>query len=235
MRTTTGGLLLLAALLATGSLEVSAQQGRGMRGGQAMRGADVVEGIMRMRDRLELTDEQLGPLDAIRAENVQRRTAEMVEMTEVQSRYAAGQIERSDVMAAMEGRRDAMRGTSDADRNRIEAILTEAQLENLGELRSRGRAFSNGRASGMSGRSGRSGFRNQRGGQNRGGFRGGRGSSGQNRGGFRGGRDGNRDQAFGNSRRGSGRWNSRSGNPGQRRRGPARGGPGPGGESGSAQ
>ena len=221
MRTTTGGLLLLAALLATGSLEVSAQQGRGMRGGQAMRGADGVEGIMRMRDRLELTDEQLGQLDAIRAENVQRRTAEMVEMTEVQSRYAAGQIERSDVMAAMEGRRDAMRGTSDADRNRIEAILTEAQLENLGELRSRGRAFSNGRASGMSGRSGRSGFRNQRG--------------GQNRGGFRGGRDGNRDQAFGNSRRGSGRWNSRSGNPGQRRRGPARGGPGPGGESGSAQ
>ena len=166
MKMMTGGFLVLATLFATGMTDLTAQQfrrGSQVRGTQG-RQQGGVESIMRLRERLELTEDQVDQLDAIRRENVQRRTAEMVAMTEVQSQYAAGLIRRSDVMAAMEEREEAKRGRDGQQRDRLESILTEGQQESLNRIRRRDRASAGGRARGMRGRGGPSGFRGDRGG-----------------------------------------------------------------------
>ncbi len=95
---------------------------------------------MSLRERLELSEPQMDRLDAIRRENVQRRTAEMAEMTDVQSRYAAGLIRRSDVMAAMEDQEEARRGRAGQQRESLQAILTEGQQESLNRVRREARA-----------------------------------------------------------------------------------------------
>ena len=116
MKMTTGGLLVLATLLATGATDLAAQQDRrgpqmrGLEGRQEARQGGGGESIMRLRERLELTEDQMDQLDAIRRDNVQRRTADMAEMTEVQSQYAVGLIRRSDVMAVMEDQEEVRRG-----------------------------------------------------------------------------------------------------------------------------
>ena len=166
MKMMTGGLLVLATFFATGMTGLTAQQARrgphmrGMQGRQEGGG----EQIMRMRERLELTEDQVNQLDAIRRENVQRRTAEMAEMTEVRSQYAAGLIQRSDVMAAMEDREATARGRDGQQHERLESILTEGQQETLNRLRRQNRVSADGRARGMRGRGGPGGFRGDRGG-----------------------------------------------------------------------
>ncbi len=166
MKMMMGGFLVLATLFATGMTGLTAQQSR--RGSQ-MRGMEGrqqggVESIMRLRERLELSQDQVAQLDAIRRENVQRRTAEMVKMTEVQSQYAAGLIRRSDVMAAMEDREEAARGRDGQQRERLESILTEGQQESLNRLRRQDRDSADGRARRMRGRASPSGFSGSRGG-----------------------------------------------------------------------
>ena len=190
MKMTTGGLLVLAMFFATGMTGVTAQQGR--RGPQ-MRGADgrqdgSIESIMRLRESLELTEDQVSQLDAIRRDNVQWRTAEMAQTTEVQSQYAAGLIQRSDVMAVMEDREVAARGREGQQRERLQSILTEGQQESLNRLRRQNRTFA-GQGRGGRGRAGagfggdrrsqqrRGAFRSDRGGRQR------RGAFGRNRGG----------------------------------------------------
>ena len=169
MKMTMGGFLVLAALFATGMTDVAAQQGRrgpqmkGMEGLQGARQDGGIESIMSLRERLELTEDQMDQLEAIRRENVQRHTGEMAEMTEVQSRYAAGLIRRSDVMAAMEDRDEAGRAQDAQQRERLRAILTEGQQESLNDLRRQNRA-SAGRGRAARGRAG-SGVRGNRGGQ----------------------------------------------------------------------
>ena len=170
----TGGVLVLATVFATGAADLSAQRGRGgdsMRGMQGRQGQQVgVETIMSLRDRLELTDEQFEQLDVIRRENVQRRNAGAAETTELQSRYAAGLIQRSDVMAGLEARREATKGQGERQREALESILNEEQRGSLNQLRRQGRASSSRGGQGMRGRmrrggmQGRGGLRNSRGG-----------------------------------------------------------------------
>lgn len=185
MKMTTGGFLVLAALLASGAPDLAAQHGRrgpqmrGMEDRHEARQDGGVESIMRLRERLELTEDQMDRLDAIRRDNVQRRTAGMTEMTEVQSQYAAGLIRRSDVMAAMENQEEARRGRAGQQRESLRAILTEGQQESLNRVRREARAS---RGDGRRGRGGQHGLRNDRGGQ-RGSFRQGRGSFRRGRGG----------------------------------------------------
>ena len=137
MKMMTGGSLVLAMLFATGVTGVTAQQGqRGAQmGGTQGRQEGGVESIMRLRESLELTEDQVSQLDAIRREKVQQRTAEMAQTTEVQSQYAAGLIQRSDVMAAMEDRQEAARGREGQQRERLQSILTEEQRASLNQLR----------------------------------------------------------------------------------------------------
>ncbi len=186
MKMMTGGSLVLAMLFATGVTGVTAQQGQrgAQRGGTQGRQEGSVESIMRLRESLELSEDQVSQLDAIRRENVQQRTAEMARTTEVQSRYAAGLIQRSDVMAAMEERQEAARGRDGQQRERLQSILTEGQQESLNDLRRRNRT-SAGRGRAARGHAG-PGFRgDRRSQQGRGAFRGNRGGQ-QGRRAFRG-------------------------------------------------
>ena len=124
MRKVTGGIVALGALAVMGATDVSAQN---------------VESIMRARERLELTEGQIESLDAIRREAVQSRTAEMSELQEMRSQLEAGQIQRSELMAFMEDRREGRQEAVEQQRERVEAILTEDQLETLQQMRQRQR------------------------------------------------------------------------------------------------
>ena len=188
MKMTMGGFLVLATLFSTGMTDVTAQQGRrgpqlrGVEGRQGARQDGGVESIMSLRARLELTEDQMDQLDAIRRENLRLRTAAMAEMTEVKSQYAAGLIRRSDVMAAMEDREEARRGLAEQQRESLQAILTEGQQESLNSARRQARAS---RSDGRRGRGGQRRFRGDGGGQQgRGSFRG-NASGRQGRGSFR--------------------------------------------------
>ena len=171
MKMTMGGVLVLAALLATGTAGLAAQQGRrgpqmrGMESRQGARQDGGVESIMSLHERLELTEDQMEQLDAIRRENVERRTAAMAEMTAVQSQYAAGLVRRSDVMAAREDREEASRGQDREQRERLQAILTDRQQESLNRARREARSS---RSDAMRGRRGQ-GFRGNQAGRQRGG------------------------------------------------------------------
>jgi Spy/CpxP family protein refolding chaperone len=158
MKTMTGGAMILVATLTLFAGEVQAQQGArpGARGRAELnerldRGpaAAGVEGILRMRERLELTDEQVARLDALRAERVERAAQRSREVGELQSRLRAGTAERTEVADQLSALRQGIRERAEADRAEVETILTEEQRATLQELQARRRAFEAGRRSGM--------------------------------------------------------------------------------------
>ena len=196
MNKSTLGILALAMLLGVGALELNAQQNRGMRrppnlrqgNAQQFRGPGVFgnpgfnrtppsgpEQIMRMRDRLQLTDEQINQLDDIRRENVQRRTTAMAEMAELRSQATAGLINRSDVMSRLKARGEEGQAVV-KPAELVMSILTDQQRDILREAKMRSLRARSGKARGMSGRGGPAGFRGSKGGRSgRPGMRGGRG------------------------------------------------------------
>ena len=196
MNKITLGILALALLLGAGALELNAQQNRGMRGppnlrqgnAQQFRGPGVFgkpgfnrtplsgpEQIIQMRERLQLTDEQINQLDDIRRENVQRRTTAMAEMAELRSQAMAGLINRSDMMSSLKASgEEGQAVVKPADL--VMSILTDQQRDILREAKMRSLRARSGKARGMSGRGGPAGFRGSKGGRSgRPGMRGGRG------------------------------------------------------------
>ncbi len=99
--------------------------------------AQGVEPIMNARETLGLTADQIQWLDGIRRELVAQRSAEQAEMAELRSRLAAGQIRRSEVLAAQEDRQAAAEGRVEERRARIDAVLTEEQRAQVEQLRTR--------------------------------------------------------------------------------------------------
>lgn len=191
MRRLMSGAVILAAAFALGPLQLTAQRGqrggrpaapqqapgRMMRAGGTMMGAGV-EGIMRLRDRLKLTDSQFKRLDAVRSEMVQRRIQHQARAEELRSRVIAGEATPGTLVDSMAAWRKAGADAREQDRQRIESVLTDAQKDTLQTLVRRRRAFAAGRASAMRGRSrwmGRGGFGPGR----TPGYRGARGWSGQ--------------------------------------------------------
>ena len=190
------GILALAMLLGGEALELNAQQNRGMRGTPNLRHRNAQEfrdpgifskpgfnrappsgpeQIMRMRDRLQLTDEQINQLDDIRRENVQRRTTAMAEMAELRSQATAGQISRSDVMSQLNARREEDRAMA-KPAELVMSILTDQQREILRDVKMRSLKARSGKARGMRGRGGPAGYRDPKGGRpTRPSMRGGRG------------------------------------------------------------
>jgi hypothetical protein len=145
MKWTTGGAIVLSVLMATTANDISAQDADavGRRGG---RGAHQgVEMIMSMREGLELTDDQLASLEEMRRDAVQVRYAHGAELAEMRSQLEAGQIRQSDMMAFMEDRRDGAGDVSGEHQQRIEGILTEAQLETLQNSHTQRGSMSRGR------------------------------------------------------------------------------------------
>lgn len=192
MKRTMSRAAVFAAVMALAPLHIAAQQGPRAQRGQAVgpRGAGV-EMILRQREQLELTDNQVKQLDQIRQESVQRRTAHQAEMAEMRSKVLAGELKVEDLRAQMEARRTAADAIQTAQRQRVEAVLNDAQKQKIDQFQRQARAFQMGRLSAVRGnrqgmRGNRQGMRGQQGFQRgmRGGNRGFRGAG--PRGGFRG-------------------------------------------------
>jgi len=164
---------LLAALTMLAPLQVDGQRGqRGRRGpADAMRGQGV-EAIMRLREQLELNDNQIQELDQIRQEAVQRRTAHQAEMEELRSQARSGQMEREALRGAVQARQEVAEAIREQQQERVEAILSDTQKAELEGMRGRARAFERGRRSGMrrGGSGGGQALRGQRGFRGHGGF-----------------------------------------------------------------
>jgi Spy/CpxP family protein refolding chaperone len=96
-----------------------------------------VESVLRMREELKLSAAQVNQLEALRKEIVAQRQNEARDMIDLQSRIAAGNIDRDEARKQMEGRRDAIRTTMEQRRDRMEKILTAEQREQVlrGQLR----------------------------------------------------------------------------------------------------
>lgn len=118
MKWMTKGFIALGTLAIVGAQDTSAQR---------------VETIMRAADRLELSRDQLERLDDLRREAVEHRTGDAREMRELRSQLEAGQIRRSDLLAAREDRVDALREFREEQRAAVAEILTEEQLASLDE------------------------------------------------------------------------------------------------------
>ncbi len=152
MKRTVGGAVLLAAVMALTPLQMDAQTGpgdqRGMMAGP--RGAGV-EMILRQKERLGLTEDQVKQLDQIRQEAVQRRTAHQAEMAELVSKVRAGQMEASALREQMQARREGAVDIREQQRERVETVLNDAQKEKLQDWGGLARAFQMGRQSAMRG------------------------------------------------------------------------------------
>jgi hypothetical protein len=118
----TGVLLGAGVLLALGTAPMEAQS---------------VEAIMSARARLELTEQQVERLDAVRREAVAQRNADAAQIAELRSQLEAGQIRRSELMAAQEDLRDARQARAEQRRASIDAILTDEQREAVQQMRTR--------------------------------------------------------------------------------------------------
>lgn len=190
MKIRKSGILAFSALVVFGASEANAQDDMRRRGQGFQRGADY-ETVMSLRERLELTDEQIANLDALRRGSVERRNVDRAEMEEMRSQLRAGQIRQSEMMAFLEDRRDAAADRSEDRRASLEDVLNETQLEAIDNARMRAGAAA--RRGAISRRNGGGaargqGFRNSRrsgGGQGQG-FRGQRGPRGGEGQGFRG-------------------------------------------------
>jgi Spy/CpxP family protein refolding chaperone len=170
------GILAFSALVLFGASEANAQDDMRRQGRSFQRGADY-ETVMSLRERLELTDEQVASLDALRRGSVERRNVDRAEMEEMRSQLRAGQIRQSEMMAFLENRRDAAVDRTEDRRASLEGVLNETQLEALDNVR---------RRAGVAARRGARGIRNDRGSARGQGFRNSRGPRSGRGQGFRG-------------------------------------------------
>ncbi|HUG38493.1 MAG TPA: hypothetical protein VML54_16155, partial [Candidatus Limnocylindrales bacterium] len=132
MKTMMGGAAILAMMLFVGVADLAAQQNRaqGPRAAIADRmvrggGAPGVERILRMREQLELTEDQVNRLDALRSERVEQHTLAAHETNELRSQLRAGTIERTEAMERLRTAREARAGQAEQSRAAVEALLDE--------------------------------------------------------------------------------------------------------------
>jgi hypothetical protein len=135
-----------------------AQQGmRGQRGQVVESRGAGIEMIMRQKDRLELTEAQVNRLDEIRKESVQRRTAHQAQMAELRSKVAAGRMDRAALREQVLAMRQGAGAVQTQQRERVEAVLNDAQKEKLEQWGRQARAFRMGRQSALRGGQGQMG------------------------------------------------------------------------------
>lgn len=169
MKRIVGGAAILAAVMVAAPLQAVAQRGylpmRAMMG-DSIRGPGV-EMILRQREQLELTSNQIEQLERLRQETVQRRTAHRAQMDEMRSKVRVGDMKVEELRAAAEAQRTAAVEVRKQQQERIDAVLDDAQMQKIEQWRGQARAFRMGRMSAMRGQ--RQGMRGGRGGR---GFRG---------------------------------------------------------------
>ena len=107
---------------------------RADRGGEMSHQGGGVEGVLRMRQELKLSDAQVSQLEALRKEIVAQRQNEARDMIDLRSRAEAGNLDREEARKQFESRRDAMRETMKQRKEKLEKILTEDQRTELRHL-----------------------------------------------------------------------------------------------------
>lgn len=127
-------LLILGLTLSTAATAVAQAGPRRMaRPG----GAPGAEQLLRMAEQLELTQDQLTRLRAIREEALNARIAATTDMMRLQSQRDAGEITREQFTERVRAQRETVRPRMQAaSPERLREILTEAQRDKLREVRS---------------------------------------------------------------------------------------------------
>jgi hypothetical protein len=133
-------LLLTTVLLSAVATAAAAQWGPGARlrpqAGPAPLPGQGVEEILRLRERLELTQDQVARLHAMREQALAARIGAAAEMMRIQSELRAGEISREQARTRLQARRDSTRRQMETlGPARIREVLTEAQRERLLEAR----------------------------------------------------------------------------------------------------
>ncbi|MEX0893042.1 MAG: hypothetical protein WEB88_12815 [Gemmatimonadota bacterium] len=144
MRNGLMGLLVAVAVTGLGAADVAAQRragmgqgmGQGMRQGMAQgmaqgmgQGAQRAEQALRLREALDLTDEQVGRLETLRQQQVVHRQAMAEAGIAIRSKVAAGELTAVQASDEFQALRQSMRETH-AD-GALREILTDEQHQIL--------------------------------------------------------------------------------------------------------
>lgn len=131
IRTTTVAAFVLAATIAVTAQDVEGQRrgNTGMRAGST--GLSPVENALRRADALELTEEQITRLEALRVDVLEERTANAARLMEMASEVRAGIVERGAIREEMAALREAGATTRENLRDQLGEILTSDQQEEL--------------------------------------------------------------------------------------------------------
>jgi hypothetical protein len=155
------GAAALALMMTVGASDVVGQLGprgdRPVRGDRVVEqarpargsGAGAVERLLRLRDRFELTEDQVSRLDALRSEVVAQRGQSTAELEELRSQLRAGTLDRSEARARMQALREDRRAMVDRSRAAVEDILDDEQKAEMEAIQAQRRAFEAGRRSGL--------------------------------------------------------------------------------------
>ena len=130
------GALALSAPAAEAQRRGGFERGPRMGAG-SFRGGPAVEGILRQRANLELSESQIESLNRLRLETLEERSALREQAARIRSDVGAGELDREDARDALHELRDEQHEASDRMREAIDSILTEEQQEKLSEQRVR--------------------------------------------------------------------------------------------------
>lgn len=119
----------VAAMLVSATVPAAAQDSKRERGGQ--RDFVSVEAALRLREELKLSSSQVSQLEALRKEIVAQRKKESSERIDLQSRIAAGLVERDKMRDQMESSREDMRKALEKRKEQLDHILTDEQRDQL--------------------------------------------------------------------------------------------------------
>ncbi len=93
------------------------------------------ETVLRLREQLGLSPDQVTRLETIRRQNLEARRARMAERMDIRSRVQAGSLTREEARLMVAERMGAAAGSATEVRDRVNGVLTEAQRERVTNLR----------------------------------------------------------------------------------------------------
>ncbi len=142
-------IIALLALAVLSSAPLAAQPGR-----HRARAGATPETAMRLREQLQLTDDQLARLRAFREEDVATRRNIMNSQLELRSRFRAGEITPDAFREEVRAQREAIRLRNTERGDRVGGVLTDTQRGQLNQLREQRarQQFHRGQAGGRGGR-----------------------------------------------------------------------------------
>ncbi len=128
--------LLAATLAASPALaQATPRAERPARPDRPERVGPAPETVLRLREQLGLSADQVTRLETIRRQNLDARRARMAERMDIRSRVQAGSLTREEARLMVAERMGAAAGSATEVRDRVNGVLTEAQRERVTNLR----------------------------------------------------------------------------------------------------